>query len=200
MSVNGVSNVNNYYGDYKKTENYSKQTVKDNTSTSQTTNNESGVIYESTTDKIKNATEKERKQIVAQMKKDTETRLSQMQNLVMTMFNKQGSKVNTLEDMWKQLASGDFTADKATIAKAKEDISEDGYWGVELTSQRIFDFAVALSGGDPEKMEKMKDAVTKGFNEATKSWGKTLPDISQKTYEAAMKKFEDYNKENTVTE
>lgn len=200
MSVNGVSNVNNYYGDYKKTENYSKQTVKDNTSTSQTTNNESGVIYESTTDKIKNATEKERKQIVAQMKKDTETRLSQMQNLVMTMFNKQGSKVNTLEDMWKQLASGDFTADKATIAKAKEDISEDGYWGVEQTSQRIFDFAVALSGGDPEKMEKMKDAVTKGFNEATKSWGKTLPDISQKTYEAAMKKFEDYNKENTVTE
>lgn len=200
MSVNGVSNVNNYYGDYKKTENYSKQTVKDNTSTSQTTNNESGVIYESTTDKIKNATEKERKQIVAQMKKDTETRLSQMQNLVMTMFNKQGSKVNTLEDMWKQLASGDFTADKATIAKAKEDISEDGYWGVEQTSQRIFDFAVALSGGDPEKMEKMKDAVTKGFNEATKSWGKTLPDISQKTYEAAMKKFEDYNKENAVTE
>lgn len=200
MSVNGVSNVNNYYGDYKKTENYSKQTVKDNTNTSQTTNNESGVIYESTTDKIKNATEKERKQIVAQMKKDTETRLSQMQNLVMTMFNKQGSKVNTLEDMWKQLASGDFTADKATIAKAKEDISEDGYWGVEQTSQRIFDFAVALSGGDPEKMEKMKDAVTKGFNEATKSWGKTLPDISQKTYEAAMKKFEDYNKENAVTE
>lgn len=200
MSVNGVSNVNNYYGDYKKTENYSKQTVKDNTNTSQATNNESGVIYESTTDKIKNATEKERKQIVAQMKKDTETRLSQMQNLVMTMFNKQGSKVNTLEDMWKQLASGDFTADKATIAKAKEDISEDGYWGVEQTSQRIFDFAVALSGGDPEKMEKMKDAVTKGFNEATKSWGKKLPDISQKTYEAAMKKFEDYNKENVVTE
>lgn len=198
MSVNVVSNVNNYYSNYKKTDEVTK-TTKETTQTTQTNNTDTGVIYESTNN-IKNATEKERKQIVAQMKKDTETRLNQMQNLVMTMFSKQGTKVSSLEDMWKQLASGNFTADEATIAKAKEDISEDGYWGVEQTSQRMFDFAVALSGGDPDKMEQMKDAVTKGFKEATKTWGGTLPDISQKTYEATMKKFEDYSKENAVTE
>ena len=30
----------------------------------------------------------------------------------------------------------------------------------------------------------------KGFDEATKAWGKELPEISKKTYEAVEKKFE----------
>ena len=42
------------------------------------------------------------------------------------------------------------------------------------------------------KMEKMVDAFKKGFDQATKAWGRSLPDISQKTYDAVMKKFEDY--------
>ena len=33
-------------------------------------------------------------------------------------------------------------------------------------------------------------AFKKGFEQATKSWGKTLPDISQRTYDAVMKKFD----------
>lgn len=202
MNVNEITSVNGYYtNQYKTVENDNKKTsdtAKNTKNTKNTSKNEisaetskDGVIYE-TTDDIKKATESQRKKIVAQMKKDTETRLAQMQNLVTTMFSKQGIKVTSLEDMWKRLASGDFTADEATINKAKEDISEDGYWGVKETSQRIFDFAVALSGGDEDKMEKMRDAVTKGFKEATKAWGKELPEISQKTYDAVMKKFDDY--------
>ena len=93
------------------------------------------------------------------------------------------------------LASGNFTVDAETAAKAKEEISENGYWGVNQTSQRIFDMAVALSGGDSEKMEKMLDAFKKGFGEATKTWGKTLPDICQNTYDAVLEKFENYNAE-----
>ena len=36
------------------------------------------------------------------------------------------------------------------------------------------------------------EAVEKGFKEATKSWGRTLPDISQDTYSAVMDKFDKY--------
>lgn len=212
MNVNEITSVNGYYtNQYKTVENDNKKTSDTakntkNTKNMNTSKNEiqantskDGVIYE-TTDDIKKATESQRKQIVAQMKKDTETRLAQMQNLVTTMFSKQGVKVTSLEDMWKKLANGDFTADEETINKAKEDISEDGYWGVKETSQRIFDFAVALSGGDEDKMEKMQDAVTKGFKEATKAWGKELPEISQKTYDAVMKKFDDYKTKENETE
>ena len=41
-------------------------------------------------------------------------------------------------------------------------------------------------------MAKMKDAFEKGFKEATKTWGKKLPDISQNTRDAVLKKFDDY--------
>ena len=100
--------------------------------------------------------------------------------------------------MWKKLANGELTADADTIAQAKEDISDNGYWGVSQTSDRIYDFAMALSGGDEEKMQKMKEAVEKGFKEATKSWGKDLPDISSRTYDAVMKKFDDFFNKNTT--
>ena len=45
----------------------------------------------------------------------------------------------------------------------------------------------------------MLDAFKKGFNEATKSWGKSLPDISSKTYDAVLEKFEAY-KNGEITE
>lgn len=130
--------------------------------------------------------------IVAQLKADQETRMAQMQSLVTKMFSKQEITIGTADDMWKALAGGNFTADADTIAQAKEDISENGYWGVKQTSERIFSFAQALAGDDEEKMTKMKEAFEKGFKEATKTWGKKLPDISQNTRDAVLKKFDDY--------
>ena len=55
---------------------------------------------------------------------------------------------------------------------------------------RIVDFAKALSGNDPAKADKMIEAFKKGFQQATGSWGKKLPDISQRTYDAVMEKFD----------
>ena len=42
-------------------------------------------------------------------------------------------------------------------------ISEDGMWGVDAVSTRLIDFAMGLSGGDPEKIAELREAVTKGF-------------------------------------
>ena len=89
-------------------------------------------------------------------------------------------------------ADGKVTVDAAAKAKAQEDISEDGYWGVKQTSERLFDFASALAGDNVEMMEKMQKAMDKGFGQATKTWGKELPSISKDTYDAANKLFEEY--------
>lgn len=166
-----------------------------NTNTSTTTKAE-GVVYESSN--IKNMSEKERASLVEKLKADADARVSQLRSLVEKMFLQQGQKITDTDNMWKFLASGDFTVDKATAEAAKESISEDGYWGVKQTSQRIFDMAVALSGGDSEKMDDMLDAFKKGFNQATKTWGKELPDISQQTYAAVLEKFENFKNENTA--
>lgn len=137
-----------------------------------------------------------RSAIVAQLKSDAEQRMAQMQSLVTKMFEKQGITIGTADDMWKMLASGNFTADAETIAQAQKDIAEDGYWGVSQTSDRIFDFALALSGGDASKMEEMVKAVEKGFSEATKAWGKEMPSITSDTHSAVMDKFDAWFKDN----
>jgi len=43
-----------------------------------------------------------------------------------------------------------------------------------------------------KKMTKKKKALKKGLKKATKTWGKELPDISQNTRDAVLKKFDDY--------
>ena len=82
--------------------------------------------------------------------------------------------------------------DAQTKAEAQQAISEDGYWGVKQTSQRIFDFAYALAGDDTEKMKEMQAAVEKGFEQATKSWGRSLPSIAQETHSAIGDLFDSY--------
>ena len=62
---------------------------------------------------------------------------------------------------------------------------------MEKTSDRIIEFANALTGGDPDKIEDMREAFKKGYEQAEKTWGGELPEISQKTYDAVMKKFDD---------
>lgn len=194
----------NYSASYKSTSVTSKKTEKtesekassDKVSKDTSSKETSGVVYESSN--IKNMSKEERASLVEKLKADAEARVSQLRSLVESMFLKQGEKVQSTNDMWKFLASGDFTVDRATAEAAKESISEDGYWGVKQTSQRIFDMAVALSGGDSDKMDDMLEAFKKGFKQATAAWGKELPDISQQTYGAVLEKFEAYKKENTA--
>ena len=137
-------------------------------------------------------TEADRSAIVTQLKADAQSRIDQMTSLVQKMFGGQGKVIGMTDDMWRKLANGEFEVDEATKAQAQKDIADDGYWGVAQTSQRMFDFAMALSGGDADKMEEMRAAFEKGFQMATKTWGKELPEISQRTYDATQKLFDDY--------
>ena len=153
----------------------------------------SGVIYEkssdSRADKASNKTtgKADNAAIVAKLKADAEQRTAQLRSIVEQMMTKQGVAIGTADDMWKFLAKGDFTV--SADVKAQADIAEDGYWGVEQTSDRILDFAKALSGDDPDKADAMLEAFKKGFEQATKAWGEKLPDISQRTYDAVVEKF-----------
>ena len=131
----------------------------------------------------------ERAALVEQLKQDEVNRRNQLTDLVQKMFNGQAG-VSKLADLFTPENLAKVSA--ADIAQAKEDISEDGYWGVKQTSQRLFDFASALAGDDVEKMKEMQAAMEKGFKKATKAWGGDLPEICQQTLSAANKLFDDY--------
>lgn len=155
---------------------------------------EKGSIEPKATYSINKMSKEERAALVNQLKADAEQRQSQFLDIVRKTISGQVGAFGKANDdsIWRTLASGNFTVDAATKAQAQKDIGEDGYWGVKQTSQRLFDFASALAGDDPEKMKKMQEAMEKGFKQATKSWGGKLPGISQDTLAAANKLFDDY--------
>lgn len=137
----------------------------------------------------------ERASLVKSLKEDLNNQMSRFTNMMMQTFQKQGITVNIANDsndFWKMIASGNFTVDSQTKAEAQEAISENGYWGVAQTSQRIFDFAYALAGDDADKMKEMQAAVEKGFQQAGAAWGGDLPSICGDTRSAVGKLFEDY--------
>lgn len=146
---------------------------------------------------INKMSKEDRVALVKQLKADQESRQNSLTNLVSQMLGKQAGMygiANGDDSIWKIFANGNFTVDAATKAQAQEDISDDGYWGVKQTSQRLFDFASALAGDDEDKMREMQKAMEKGFKQATAAWGKDLPDISNKTLDAANKLFDEYYK------
>ena len=189
MNVNGISNQTSTYAAYKSAE------QKAVTTEAEVKQAEASAVYEPSTDvkQTDTVTAKQKNEaIISKLKAETEARTQQLQQLVQQMISKQGNAYGQANDMWKFLASGNFTVDAQTKAQAQADIAEDGYWGVKQTSERIFDFAKALSGGDMDKMKEMQEAFEKGFKQATKTWGKELPQISQDTHDAVNKLFEDY--------
>ena len=123
-----------------------------------------------------------------------ENQTARFTNMVMQMFQKQGITGLAVQgdNLWKTIASGNFTVDAQTKADAQAAISEDGYWGVKQTSQRLFDFAQALAGDDPEKMKEMQAAIEKGYKQAEEAWGGSLPSISGETYKAVNDLFSAY--------
>ena len=155
---------------------------------------EKGSIEPKATYNINKMSKEERAALVDQLKADAAQRQSQFLDIVHKTISGQVEAFGTAgnDSIWRTLASGNFTVDAATKAQAQKDIGEDGYWGVKQTSQRLFDFASALAGDDVDKMKEMQAAMEKGFKQATKSWGRKLPSISQDTLSAANKLFDDY--------
>ena len=161
-----------------------------------------GAVYEKSseekTDSAKSTYTKEsvdRSALIEKMKADTDSRVAQLKSIVEKIISGQGNTLAKADDMWKFLANGDFTVDEATKKQAQADIAEDGYWGADKTSDRILDFAKALSGGDKDKADELLDAFKKGYEEATKTWGKELPSLSKDTYDLVEKKFEAWKNE-----
>lgn len=157
---------------------------------------DAGVVYEKSSGTEQKATysinkmsAEDRAALVSQLKQDQVDRQNQLAQLVQKMFSDQAgvSKLSELftPDNLKNVSAAD-------IEQAKKDVAEDGYWGIKQTSQRLFDFASALAGDDPEKMKEMQAAMEKGFKEATGAWGDELPDICKDTLSAANKMFDEY--------
>lgn len=124
---------------------------------------------------------------IERLKAEADERNAQLKGLVEKMLLKQAGTVSNSEglaNIYRRLE-----VDDETRAQAQKDIEEDGYWGVEQTSDRIVDFAKALAGTSYKLAEEMLEAVKEGFKQAEKAWGEELPELSKKTMDATFDKL-----------
>lgn len=197
MSVNGITGATSAYA----ATNVPTSTKAAEAAAEKKTAEDKGVVYEpSTNAKDSNSTKvTDYSSIVSKLKQQQASHTQQLQNLVDKLLSKQADKYTSLADMFKNI-----TVDPATAAQAQKDIADDGYWGVEQTSDRLVEMAQALSGGDATKADLMINAIKKGYDQAAKAWGGELPDICQKTVDAATEKLnkwrESLNEAQTVIE
>ena len=191
MSVNGVTSTTQTAYSYSTAE--APKAYEKNEVTKKEGVADTGVVYEPSkevkSDSVKKTYTPDTN-LINKLKADAEARTEQLRSLVEKMMMGQADSYGKANDIWSFLRSGNFTVDPATKLQAQEDISEDGYWGVKQTSERILDFANALTGGDPDKIESMREAFKKGYEQAEKTWGGELPEISKKTYDTVMKGFD----------
>ena len=161
------------------------------------------VVYEKGDSKKKDTANQiyNRDSVISKLKADQKSRAESMRSLVEKLLSKQTNKFSianqSLSSIFGEAAKN---ADPATIKKAQEDISEDGYWGDNKTSDRLVSMAIALTGGDTSKADEMMAAIQKGYDKATAAWGKELPDISKRTLEATKQKMEDWKNGKTTAQ
>lgn len=214
MAVNGVNNTQSTQSAYDpaKTKKNNKTEVKE-TAVDQADTFEKSA---ETTDTKK--TYKPDVAKLAELRASDRAHLQGLQNLVSSLmtqagksqfasggnqFNAGGMNLNKIDSMWDLLVSdgnGNYYMNPALSteqqdalrAKAQEDIGENGYYGVKQTSQRILDFAKAASGGDPAKIGEMRKMAQKAFDDVKRIMGGKLPEISQQTYDAVMKGFDEW--------
>lgn len=70
--------------------------------------------------------------------------------------------------------------------EATDLVSENGFFGITQTSDRVSNFVFSFAGDDLEKLQKGRDGIVKGFDEANKMFGGNLPEISYKTQERTL--------------
>lgn len=185
MNVNGVTSQAASYQAYETSKKSDKNTKPTNDTK---VDSQDAAVYESSQEP--KSSSKVDSKVIEQLKADAEQKTAQFRSLVEQMMLKQNQKIQSADDMWKFLASGEYEVDEFTKLQAQADIAEDGYWGVNQTSDRILDFAKALASNDPEKADMLMDAFKKGYEAAEKTWGKALPDICKQTYDAVLSKFD----------
>ncbi|MDY0268657.1 hypothetical protein [Trichloromonas sp.] len=87
---------------------------------------------------------------------------------------------------------GEVDLESLSSEEAQSLIAEDGYFGVEQTSERIFQFAVGIAGNDPSRIDAIRKGIADGYRQAEEAWGGELPEISYRTRDAVEEKLDNW--------
>lgn len=139
---------------------------------------------------VKDMSEKERGKHIEELRQKSEKHFESLKNLVRKMLEKQGYTFQDIHD--GKIDWDTFEVDDDTRAEAA--IQDDGLFGAPATSNRIVNFATTLSGGDPDKLGILRDAINEGFDAVKEIFGE-LPEVSKRTYDMVHDKLDKWENE-----
>ena len=164
-----INSINNYVSAASTVATDSKVSSKKTESSKNDTS--TGVIYEKgSSDKSSSSQKTQNSALIAKMKADSDSRISQLRGIVEQMMSKQGAAIGKADDMWSFLAGGNFTVSADVKAQAQADIAEEvarfyGYDKIPMTLPS----GEATTGKLPYKLrieEKAREiAVFSGFSQ-----------------------------------
>ena len=115
--------------------------------------------------------------------------LTQVQSSISVKATQGDTSVNDVQE-FKDFLSGIGYEGKPIGSLSQDEaeklVSEDGFFGVKQTSERISNFVIMGSGGNEELLREGRKGILQGFDEAEKLWGGKLPDIAYETMSKAV--------------
>jgi len=136
---------------------------------------------------------------LARLKAQSEQVYSTMKETVRQMLKSQGlayldatgeGEAAEAESAVENREEGVAESPESAQMKAAALIGEGGALSPEKLSDTIVDFAKSISGGDTTKLNLLREAIQKGFDEATKAWGGELPEITKTTFDLVQQKLD----------
>ena len=125
-----------------------------------------------------------------QLWRDTDHAIEAVRKLLSSALGKNDASG---QGFWA-IRAGGIKLSEADRAQAQQLISEDGFFGVKQTTDRIMAFAKAMvgEGASDKQIENMRAAVQKGFDEVAKMFGgfDKLPQVTKDTHAAIMSAFD----------
>ena len=121
-----------------------------------------------------------------------------VQKISISSFGSQGigQNIDKIKEMLDSLGDlGDIGYKGKKLSElnqdeAKEIVSEDGFFGIAKTAERISGFVLSGGGSDLEKLKAGREGVMRGFKEAEGVWGEKLPQIAYDTLSKALEQID----------
>lgn len=158
-------------------------------------------IYESITLEQKVTYDKPKvdQKTVQQLWDESEKAHAQLKQIVVALLKRQGLEFQDIKEIVHEELD-EVTIDEIAQKETQAMLEEGGELSAAKVSDRIVDFAKAISGGDKTKYDLLKAAIDDGFEAAGIEFGEELPEICNETYQLTMEKLDAWVKEDGTAE
>lgn len=97
--------------------------------------------------------------------------------------------INLSIEILFQTLKGKSDPPKSLEEMAQELSEEDGFFGAEAASNRLYETAKTISGDDPKQLRQIKSVIQNGFTKAESIAGE-LPELSHQTLKSTINKID----------